>query len=204
MKTRRTVLGLVAGATATALALSSPSAAETLKIGIVSATTGPLAAPGKFQLNGFKLAAEEVNAKGGVHGRQLKLIAEDHSYQMPKAMQNINKLVNSDKVFVMLLSLGTPMNIASFPLLERKGFANIGPLSAARQMVERLVEEPEVGQVYEGTVRRTAEFGAFVEILPDQDGLLHISELDVVRVNRTEDVVKVGDTVKVKVIEICL
>jgi polyribonucleotide nucleotidyltransferase len=73
---------------------------------------------------------------------------------------------------------------------------------AARQMVERLVEEPELGQVYEGTVRRTAEFGAFVEILPDQDGLLHISELDVARVNRTEDVVKVGDVVKVKVIEI--
>ena len=51
-------------------------------------------------------------------------------------MQNINKLVNSDGVFVMLLSLGTPMNIASFPLLERKGIANISPLTAARQMVD--------------------------------------------------------------------
>jgi polyribonucleotide nucleotidyltransferase len=73
---------------------------------------------------------------------------------------------------------------------------------AARRMVERLVEEPEVGRVYEGTVRRTAEFGAFVEILPDQDGLCHISELDVARVERTEDVVKVGDKIEVKVIEV--
>jgi polyribonucleotide nucleotidyltransferase len=73
---------------------------------------------------------------------------------------------------------------------------------AAQRMVERLVEEPEVGRVYEGTVRRTAEFGAFVEILPDQDGLCHISELDVARVERTEDVVKVGDKIEVKVIEV--
>jgi len=73
---------------------------------------------------------------------------------------------------------------------------------AARVRILRIVEEPEVGRVYEGTVRRTAEFGAFVEILPDQDGLLHISEIDINRVNRTEDVLNVGDTVKVKVIEV--
>jgi polyribonucleotide nucleotidyltransferase len=73
---------------------------------------------------------------------------------------------------------------------------------AARARIERIVEEPEIGKVYEGTVRRTAEFGAFVEILPDQDGLLHISEIDINRVNRTEDVLNVGDKVKVKVIEV--
>jgi polyribonucleotide nucleotidyltransferase len=73
---------------------------------------------------------------------------------------------------------------------------------AAQRIVESLVEEPEVGREYEGTVKRTAEFGAFVEILPDQDGLLHISEIDVERVQRTEDVLNVGDTVKVKVIEV--
>lgn len=98
--------------------------------------SGPFAAFGAPAIGAAKQYFDEVNAAGGVHGRQLKLIAEDHSYQMPKAMQNINKLVNSDEVFVMLLSLGTPMNIASFPLLERKGIANIGPLSAARQMID--------------------------------------------------------------------
>jgi polyribonucleotide nucleotidyltransferase len=73
---------------------------------------------------------------------------------------------------------------------------------AARKMIERLVEEPEVGRVYEGVVKRTADFGAFVEILPDQDGLVHISELALERVAKTEDVVKVGEVVQVKVIEV--
>ncbi|GKX34356.1 MAG: ABC transporter substrate-binding protein [Rhizobiaceae bacterium MnEN-MB40S] len=98
--------------------------------------SGIFAAFGAPAMDATRQYFEEVNAKGGVHGRKLRLIAEDHGYQMPKAMQNLNKLVNSDKVFVMLLSLGTPINIASFPLLEQKGIANVGPLTAARQMID--------------------------------------------------------------------
>ena len=105
-------------------------------IGSNNDLSGPFAAFGAPAIGAAKQFFDEVNARGGVHGRQLKLIAEDHAYQMPKAMQNINKLVNSDQVFVMLLSLGTPHNIASFPLLERKGIANISPLTAARQMID--------------------------------------------------------------------
>lgn len=81
---------------------------------------------------------EQVNEKGGIHGRKLRYIAEDHGYQMPKAIQAINKLVNGDEVFAMLLSLGTPMNIAAFPLQESKNVFNISPLTAARQMSEPL------------------------------------------------------------------
>lgn len=73
---------------------------------------------------------------------------------------------------------------------------------AAREMILRLVEEPEIGRIYEGKVRRIAAFGAFVEILPGQDGLIHISELDTKRVARVEDVLKLGDSVAVKVIGI--
>lgn len=73
---------------------------------------------------------------------------------------------------------------------------------AAREMIEKLVEEAEVGRVYTGVVRRTTPFGAFVEILPGTDGMVHISELDHYRVNRVEDIVRVGDTIKVKVIDI--
>ncbi|MBD3290121.1 polyribonucleotide nucleotidyltransferase [candidate division KSB1 bacterium] len=68
----------------------------------------------------------------------------------------------------------------------------------ARQMIEHLVEEPEVGKVYTGKVKKIMNFGAFVEILPGKEGLLHISEIDVRRINRVEDVLKVGDTVEVK------
>ena len=73
---------------------------------------------------------------------------------------------------------------------------------AAIKMVEGLTQEVEVGQKYGGKVTRLMNFGAFVEILPGKEGLVHISELDVNRVPTVEDVVKVGDEIEVMVIEI--
>jgi polyribonucleotide nucleotidyltransferase len=72
----------------------------------------------------------------------------------------------------------------------------------ARDMVAAIVQEPEVGKVYEGVVKSTTAFGAFVEIIPGVEGLLHISELQHGRTERTEDVVKKGDHVKVKLLEV--
>lgn len=76
---------------------------------------------------------------------------------------------------------------------------------AAKQAIEwiqRLTEEVEVGKVYKGKVTRLMDFGAFVEVLPGQEGLVHISELAWERVDKVEDVVKVGDEIEVKVKEI--
>jgi polyribonucleotide nucleotidyltransferase len=72
----------------------------------------------------------------------------------------------------------------------------------ALEMIRGLTEEPEVGKVYKGTVRGIQVFGAFVQILPGRDGLLHISEIDRKRVERVEDVLKLGDEIEVKVIGI--
>ena len=72
----------------------------------------------------------------------------------------------------------------------------------AQQLILKLIEEPEVGKEYMGKVRRITPFGAFVEILPNQDGLVHISELENRRVNKVEDVLSLGDEVKVKIIGI--
>lgn len=72
----------------------------------------------------------------------------------------------------------------------------------AKQMVEMIVKEIEVGEIYDGTVKRVTTFGAFVELIPGKEGLVHISQLDLSRVDKVEDVVDVGDKVKVKVIEI--
>src|SRR5438132_14241645 len=69
-------------------------------------------------------------------------------------------------------------------------------------MVQALVQEPEVGKIYEGVVKSTTAFGAFIEILPGVEGLLHISELQHGRTERTEDVVKKGDHVRVKLLEV--
>jgi polyribonucleotide nucleotidyltransferase len=72
----------------------------------------------------------------------------------------------------------------------------------AMETVKSLATDPEVGAVFTGKVVRLMKFGAFVEILPGVDGMIHISDLDTKRVNRVEDVVNVGDEVEVKVIEI--
>jgi polyribonucleotide nucleotidyltransferase len=74
--------------------------------------------------------------------------------------------------------------------------------SKAREMVEALVQEPEIGKTYTGKVKTTTAFGAFVEIMPGVEGLIHISELQHGRTERTEDVVKKGDTVTVKLLEV--
>ena len=72
----------------------------------------------------------------------------------------------------------------------------------AREIIRGITEDPEIGRVYQGTVRRVVPFGAFVEISPGKDGLVHISELEPKRVERVEDVINEGDSVLVKVIGI--
>ncbi|CAN5853912.1 polyribonucleotide nucleotidyltransferase [soil metagenome] len=72
----------------------------------------------------------------------------------------------------------------------------------ARKMIAAITEEPEVGRVYEGVVKSTTSFGAFVEIIPGTEGLVHISELQDGRTENTEDVVKKGDVTHVKLLSI--
>lgn len=75
-------------------------------------------------------------------------------------------------------------------------------LDRALMRIKAIVAIPEVGEIYEGKVKNIAAFGAFVEILPGKDGLLHISEIDWTRVAKVEDVLKEGDKIQVKLIEV--
>ena len=68
--------------------------------------------------------------------------------------------------------------------------------------IRTIVEVPEVGKLYTGKVKSIVSFGAFIEILPNKDGLLHISEIDWKRIANVEDVLKVGDELEVKLIDI--
>ncbi|OFT01230.1 polyribonucleotide nucleotidyltransferase [Granulicatella sp. HMSC30F09] len=91
--------------------------------------------------------------------------------------------------------------------IDQEGHVSIASTDAAmiqraKEIIEDLTREIEVGQVYEGTVRRIEKFGAFVEIAKGKDGLVHISELAYERVGKVEDVLALGDKVTVKVIEI--
>jgi polyribonucleotide nucleotidyltransferase len=72
----------------------------------------------------------------------------------------------------------------------------------AKEMIDNLIRQPEVGMVYTGKVKKIMNFGAFVEILPGKEGLLHISQIENRRIDRVEDVLKVGDEVQVKLMKI--
>ena len=91
--------------------------------------------------------------------------------------------------------------------IEDSGVVKIAAVSGeaaarAREMIEAIVQEPEVGRIYEGPVKNTTTFGAFIEILPGTEGLCHISELREGRVEKTEDVLKRGDITRVKLLAI--
>ena len=91
--------------------------------------------------------------------------------------------------------------------IEDSGVVKIAAVSGeasmrAREMIEAIVQEPEVGRIYEGPVKNTTSFGAFIEITPGTEGLCHISELTEGRVEKTEDVLKKGDITRVKLLSI--
>jgi polyribonucleotide nucleotidyltransferase len=91
--------------------------------------------------------------------------------------------------------------------IEDDGTVTIAAISGesagiAQEMIGKITEMPEVGKVYKGKVVKTTDFGAFVEILPGKEGLLHISQIDIKRVAKVEDVLKRGDEVTVKVLAI--
>ncbi len=109
---------------------------DEIVIGSVNDLSGIFAAVGVPATKGANVVFDRVNAEGGVHGRKIRFVVEDNGYQMPRAMQGYNKLLNRDKVFAMLQSLGTPMNVAGFKLLDPKGIPNVAPLTAARQMLQ--------------------------------------------------------------------
>src|SRR5215467_1010323 len=98
--------------------------------------SGVAATYGVSSSNGVKMRFEEVNEAGGIAGRKLKVIVEDQGYQVPKAVQACNKLINRDKVFAFVAPLGTPMNNACFKDQFAAGVPNLFPLTAARSMYE--------------------------------------------------------------------
>ena len=98
--------------------------------------SGPTAIWGVGAINGARLRFDQANAEGGVHGRLIRFVVEDTSYQLPKAIQAANKLINRDKIFAMVLAVGTPMNNAIMPQQFEAGVPNLFPISGARQMVE--------------------------------------------------------------------
>ncbi|MCB1407950.1 MAG: ABC transporter substrate-binding protein, partial [Rhodobacteraceae bacterium] len=108
---------------------------DEIRIGGVHDLSGVFAAVSTPAVAGANLYFDMVNENGGVHGRRINYMVEDHGYQLPRATQGYNKLIERDQVFAMLLNLGTPHNLAHYPLMERRGVPNIAPLTAARAIL---------------------------------------------------------------------
>src|SRR4029434_690581 len=121
-----------------ALALAGVALAETrgvtpteIVLGMHTDLSGPAATYGVSSSNAVKMRFDEVNEKGGIHGRKIKLIVEDTQYQVPRAVQAGAKLINRDKIFAMVAGLGTPMNNALFKDQIAAGGASFFPPPAS-------------------------------------------------------------------------
>ncbi|MFL5285787.1 MAG: ABC transporter substrate-binding protein [Rhodopila sp.] len=105
-------------------------------IGTVTDLSGVTAIQGVNNANAIRLMFDEANEKGGINGRKIRYIVEDSQYQVPRAVQATNKLLNNDKVFMTLQDGGTPMNNATWPMAIDKNTPKLLPLTAARSMYE--------------------------------------------------------------------
>jgi branched-chain amino acid transport system substrate-binding protein len=105
-------------------------------IGSMQDLSGPIVAFSKQLKYGMEMRVEEINAQGGIHGRKLKLVIEDHGYDPKKAVLATQKLVQKDKIFAMVGTIGTPTALPSMPILFEKNIPHLFPLTAARQMYE--------------------------------------------------------------------
>jgi branched-chain amino acid transport system substrate-binding protein len=137
-----TIVKTMAAATVAASFATAASAqtrgvtATEVTFGMHTDLSGVAATYGVSSSNAVKMRFDEINDGGGINGRKIKVIIEDTAYQVPKAVQACNKLINRDKVFAFVAPLGTPMNNACFKDQFAVGVPNLFPLSAARSMYE--------------------------------------------------------------------
>jgi len=117
------------------MAQQGVSASE-ITLGSIQDLSGPLAGFGKQARLGMMLAVDEINEQGGVNGRKLKLLVEDSGYDPKKAVLAAQKLVNQDKIFIMLGHIGTAQNMAAMPIQFEKNVINFFPITAAREMYD--------------------------------------------------------------------
>ena len=135
LKSTLAAAAVVALGSVPAFAQQGVSANEIL-IGTIQDMSGPLAGYGKQARNGMLLRIQELNEQGSIHGRKLKLVAEDDGYDPRKAVLAAQKLVNQDKVFIVAGHLGTAQNMAAMPVQFEKNVVNFFPITAAREMYE--------------------------------------------------------------------
>lgn len=107
-----------------------------LVLGLITDLSGPVANYGKESRNGMNMAVDEINAKGGIHGRKIKLLVEDNGYEPKRAVLAAQKLVTQDGAFAILGHLGTATNMAALPFLIENKVFNFMPQGASSGLYE--------------------------------------------------------------------
>ncbi|GAB3468223.1 ABC transporter substrate-binding protein [Polaromonas eurypsychrophila] len=135
--TFKTTLTLAVLALAAGQGMAQQGVSKTeITLGSIQDLSGPIAGFGKQARLGMLLRVDEINEQGGINGRKLKIIVEDSAYDPKKAVLAAQKLVNQDKIFMMVGHIGTAQNLAAMPVQFDKNVINFFPITAAREMYE--------------------------------------------------------------------
>lgn len=145
---------------------------DRIVFGQSAAFEGPAAALGLGMRQGILAAFNEVNAKGGVHGRQLELIAYDDGYEPTKAIANTNKLIDEDNVFALIGEVGTPTSKAVQPIATEAAIPFIGPFTGAE-----FLRDPALTNVVNVRASYNQETEAWIHHLTEDLGLKRIAIL---------------------------
>src|SRR5436853_3363349 len=149
---------------APALAQQGVSTNE-IVIGTAQDLSGPIVNFSKAAVNGMRMRVDEISAAGGIQGRKLRLVVEDHGYDPKKAVLAAQKLVQQDRIFAALGSIGTATAMAAMPIYLDNKVAHLFPLSGAREMFEPLAPlkfsfaAPYYDQIRAGIKRLVKEKG---------------------------------------------
>lgn len=133
---------------------------DTILFGQAAALEGPSSALGRSMRQGILAAFAEINAKGGVHGRQLKLISRDDGYDPDRSVAETTKLLDEDKVFALIGAVGTPTAIATVPITKARNVPFIGPFSGAD-----FLRDPQLHNVVNIRASYSAEAEAWIKHL---------------------------------------
>lgn len=117
-----------------AIAADEGLTAKTLTLGCSAPFTGPLGQAGIELLAGMKAAFAEVNAAGGIYGREIRLEVKDDSYVASRTLKNVTEMVDSQSVFALISPVGTANTAAIMPLIESKGIPTVGPVTGATSL----------------------------------------------------------------------
>jgi branched-chain amino acid transport system substrate-binding protein len=143
--------------------------ADTILFGQAAALEGPSSALGQGMRQGILAAFEEINAKGGVRGRKLKLISRDDGYDPDRSVVQTKKLIEDDKVFALIGGVGTPTAMATVPITSALNIPFIGPFSGAG-----FLRAPELRNVVNIRASYSAEAEAWIKHLIED---LHLSQI---------------------------